>query len=230
VGTPVANLPRLATVFAKLGDITDASPTGLYRGVPADERRAERRERLLEAGLELLGTEGWQATTVRGVCEQARLNPRYFYESFTDRDELLLAVFERVAAEILAAIVTALEQAPNDAHGRARAAIGAAVELLTDDPRKGRVALIEAMGSEALMRRRLDTLDGFAQLVADTAREFYGAEALDPVETQLTAQVLAGGITEAMIAWLEGRLDVSRDRLVEHCAALFVAAAGVSGV
>jgi AcrR family transcriptional regulator len=206
------------------------SPSGVYRGVPAAERRAERRERLLDAGLELLGTEGWKATTVRGVCERARLNPRYFYESFDSIDELLLAVFERVAAEILAAIVTALEAAPDDAHGRAKAAIGAAVGVVTDDPRKGRVALIEATGSEALMRRRLDTLDGFAQLVADTAREFYGDDALDPVETQLTAQVLAGGITEAMIAWLEGRLDVSRERLVDHCAALFVATAGVSGV
>jgi AcrR family transcriptional regulator len=208
---------------------TSTAPTGIYGGVPADERRAERRERLLDAGLDLLGTEGWQATTVRGVCERARLNPRYFYESFAGLDDLLIAVFERVAAEILEALMAALAEAPEDAHGKARAAIGAAVELLTDDPRKGRVALIEAMGSEALMRRRLDTLDGFAHLVADTAREFYGAEALDEAETQLTAQVLAGGITEAMIAWLEGRLDVTRERLVDHCAALFVAAAGVSG-
>lgn len=44
----------------------------------------------------MLGTDGWQATTVRGICERARLNPRYFYESFSGLDELLVAVFDRI--------------------------------------------------------------------------------------------------------------------------------------
>lgn len=30
-----------------------------------------------------------------------------------------------------------------------------------------------------------------------------------------------------MVAWIEGRLDVTRERVVEQCAGLFVAAASV---
>jgi AcrR family transcriptional regulator len=56
-----------------------AVATRPYRGVPADDRRAGRRARLLSAGLELLGSEGYSGTTVRGVCGRARLTPRYFY-------------------------------------------------------------------------------------------------------------------------------------------------------
>ena len=133
-----------------------AAKTGRYRGMAAEDRRAERRERLLDAGLELLGTEGFDGTTVRGVCEQAQLNPRYFYESFDDLDALLVAVFDRIAAELVECIVSALATAPDDALGRSRAVIAAAVALMTDDPRKGRVAFIEAMGSETLMRKRLE--------------------------------------------------------------------------
>nr|BFE80267.1 hypothetical protein GCM10020093_028680 [Planobispora longispora] len=37
----------------------------------AEQRRAQRRAALLEAGLEVLGRHGWAAATVRGVCKQA---------------------------------------------------------------------------------------------------------------------------------------------------------------
>jgi AcrR family transcriptional regulator len=202
-------------------------PTGMYRGVPADERRAERRERLLDAALEVLGTQGWQATTVRGICEQAKLNPRYFYESFSGLDELLVAVFDRIAAEAMDAVLRAIAIKPDDPEATARATIGAFVEVMTADPRKGRVAFVEAMGSEALMRRRLDTIQEAAEVMTGYARGLQQARGADEETIQLTAQVLAGGLVEALIAWFEGRLEVSRERLVEHCAVLFVAAVGV---
>jgi len=202
--------------------------SGVYGGIPAAQRRAERRARLLDAGLDVLGTEGWTATTVRAVCERARLNPRYFYESFPTLDDLLVAVFERIADEAMEAVVAAVAANPGKPGATARAAIGGFVELMTEDPRKGRVAFVEAMGSEALMRHRLDTLQRFAELVAAYSSEADEAEAADPEAAQLTAQVLVGGLTEALIAWLDGRLEVSRERLVEHCAELFIAAAGAT--
>jgi AcrR family transcriptional regulator len=203
------------------------APTGLYRGVPAEQRRAARRAQLLDIGLEILGTDGWQATTVRGICQRAKLNPRYFYESFSGLDELLIAVFDRVQAEAIAAVEDAVERHGDDPEATARAAIGAFVELMTDDPRKGRVAFVEAMGSEALMRRRLDTLQEAAEIVVAYGRELDPSAEVDEQTIQLTAQVLVGGLVEALIAWFEGRLEVSRERLVEHCAALFVAATTV---
>ena len=96
---------------------------------------------------------------------------------------------------------------------------------MTDDPRKGRVAFVEAMGSEPLVRRRLDALQAFAELVATYARE--AARSDDVRSSELTAQVLVGGLAEALVAWLEGRLPVSRDELIDHCANLF-AIAGAS--
>ena len=130
----------------------------VYGGISADDRRAKRREQLLDAGLELLGTVGWSGTTMTAVCAEAGLTERYFYESFADREALLLAVFDRITDEATEAILAAISSSPRDARARTHAAIGAFIELMTDDPRKGRVAFVEAMGSEALMRRRLDVL------------------------------------------------------------------------
>ncbi|MGH2987557.1 MAG: TetR/AcrR family transcriptional regulator, partial [Solirubrobacterales bacterium] len=127
-----------------------SSSTRPYRGVSADDRRAVRRARLIEAGLELLGERGWQGTTVRAVCAEAGLTERYFYESFAGRDELLAGVFDRVATEAAEGVLRAVEAAPHDARSKARAAIGAFVEMLTDDPRRARAMLLESFGDASL--------------------------------------------------------------------------------
>jgi len=201
-----------------------ALPTRRYRGVSAEERHRERRERLVDAGLDLLGSEGWARTTVTAVCARARLTERYFYQSFPSREALLVAVFDRVAAEAAEVILSAVAAAPHEARARARAAIAAFVELVTDDPRKGRVALLEALGCEALERRRRETLGAFARLVADQAMAFYGAEPVRRREAELTAHFLVGGLAELLIAWLDGALTITCEELVDHCTALFVAA------
>jgi len=194
-----------------------------YRGESAADRQAARRERLLAAGLELLGTAGYGGTTVRGVCRQAGLTPRYFYESFEGLDALLVAVFDRITAELSAAILAALDTAPPDAHAKSRAAIETLVRNLTDDPRRARVAFVEALGSEQLMRRRLDAMRLFSGLLADQAGEFYGFDPADDAIVELTAAMLVGGMAELLIRWLDGSLEVSREQLVADFTELFVA-------
>jgi AcrR family transcriptional regulator len=195
----------------------------VYGGVGADERKSARRAKLLAAALELLGTEGWQATTVRAICGTARLTPRYFYESFPDRDAVLLAVFDELAQEGAAVVLAAVGKAPDDARAKSRAAIGAFVELVTDDPRKARVLFVEAMGSEALAQRRFETLRMFATLVAEQARQFYGVPGeADPL-VEITALMLAGGLAETLLAWLDGTLQVTREQLIDDCSDLFEA-------
>lgn len=199
------------------------SSSGVYGGVGAAERQHARRERLLAAGLDLLGTDGRQATTVRAVCARAKLTPRYFYESFEDLDALLLAVFDEIGAELAQVVLEAVTPPPGDARRTARAAIGAAVDLVTGDPRKGRVLFAEGIGSEALTRRRLATLRGFASMVAAQGRAFYGVgEPGDPL-VETTALMLVGGLAETFMAWLDGSLQSGREQLIDNCSDLFVA-------
>lgn len=199
--------------------------TGVYRGVTADERRAERRARLLEAALELVGAGGWQAAGVRAVCGRAQLTTRYFYESFQNRDALLLALLDAIVEEAAARVLTAVAAAPDDAGSKARAAVGAFADLLAEDPRKARVAFGEAEGNDALVRRRRDGLRLFARLMAEQARAFYepeGAAVDDPI-VEIAALLLAGGMAELFVAWLDGDVQATREQLVEDVAALLAA-------
>jgi AcrR family transcriptional regulator len=197
--------------------------------VPAEERRADRRARLVAAGIEEVGSAGWHGLTVRAVCSRAKLTERYFYESFGDREALLLAVFDAVAAEVASTVMAAVASAPHDASERARAAIGAFVDLIADEPNRARVMLVEGAGSDALDVRRREAIGTFARLVRDAAAEFYGVSGRSALtDIELTAHALVGSVAQLLTAWLSGEVDVPRERLIDHLTALFVASAEVS--
>src|SRR5690606_10883397 len=62
-------LPTQPTLWLRpLPNIAPKSRTR-WAGVPPEDRRAERRSLLLDAGFDLLGSEGWAGTTVRAVCQ-----------------------------------------------------------------------------------------------------------------------------------------------------------------
>ena len=96
-----------------------------YGGKTAEERRAERRERLMDAGLELFGTQGYASTTIEMVCAAAQLNARYFYEEFRSRELLLAAVYDRHVEAVFKAVVAAAEQSPPEPRARLQAALRA---------------------------------------------------------------------------------------------------------
>ena len=65
-----------------------------YRGVSATDRRHQRRQRLIDAGLQLFGTRGIAAVGIVDVCAEAGLTKRYFYENFASLAELQSAVVD----------------------------------------------------------------------------------------------------------------------------------------
>lgn len=199
-----------------------------YRGVSAEDRRATRRTQLIEAGLRILGREGWPGATIRHVCSEAGLTERYFYESFSGRAGLLQAIFDSVAAEAATAVLAAVEEAPHDARAKSEAAIEAFVRMLVADRGRARAMLIESLNAPELQARRSEALRWFAELVAEQGRAFYGPAAISPKDAELSAVALVGALAELMIEWIDGRLDVSRERLVEHGVELFVAIAAIS--
>jgi AcrR family transcriptional regulator len=200
-----------------------------YRGITPAERQAERRERLMAAGLELFGTLGYAHTSVRAVSAAASLNSRYFYESFSSREDLLYSVYQRIVTDIFAraAEATAREHTLQE---QARAGLRAAWTAVTEDRRKARIVAIEVVGvSERLERLRRETRQALAQLTADNAMSLAGSQGitlrLDPV---LTARFLMGGVVEVLLEWISGDLDTPADEVIEHFTALFTAAAHAS--
>jgi AcrR family transcriptional regulator len=185
-----------------------------------------RRERLVEAGLEEIGTRGYDNVTVKDVCRRAGLTERYFYEHFSDRAALLVAIFDSVIASVTEATFAASDAAPADLEERTRAGLTAFVDTLTDDPRRARVQLIEVVGrGDMLERRRFAAMNLFADYLATVAVELAPRTDLDELQRRAAALALVGGANHLIIEWVRGDLAMTKHELVETLVALFVAAA-----
>ncbi|KAA0019449.1 TetR/AcrR family transcriptional regulator [Antrihabitans cavernicola] len=202
-------------------EVTETKAGRRYSGLKASERTSVRREALLEAGLQLFGTAGYQSTSVKQVCTEAGLSERYFYESFKDRQRLLLGVYEELVDGMRADTFEAIAAATGD--DVAVRALGAFVGYLTADPRRARVVLIEVMGVGPLLEtRRHDVMREFADVInavwldATTG----GTERM----RQLVATALVGAVAHLLVDWLLGGHDDTSDELVAVCVTLAYAA------
>ena len=190
-----------------------AVQSGVYRGVSAEDRIADRRARLLDATLAVWSDPG-RRTTMTAICSEAGLTERYFYESFKSLDEALTALLDAIAAEIEEVTHLAADEAGEDPVARTMATVEAFVRLMEDDPRKGRVAIIEAGAMPALRERRTQLLRHFAHRTAEEAREMLGMPRHSERENEVAGLLFIGGMAELITAWLEGAIEADTDDLV----------------
>jgi AcrR family transcriptional regulator len=201
-----------------------ASRTGggrLWQGQTPDAREADRRQRLVEAGLELVGNQGVAALTMRAACREAAVGPRYFYDLFADRDELLAAVYdeavERTREPILSAVIAAAE-----AHGVSAAMIAAfetAVSVVENDPRVGRILFRESAADDTLRPRSQAAMPEFVLAVLQEV----APERTQELRAPSNAWTLLGysaSLFALFLAWSEGVRHTSREEFVRHCAEL----------
>jgi AcrR family transcriptional regulator len=194
-----------------------SSPTR-WAGVPLTDRRAERRELLVDAAFRLFGDEGESAVSVRSVCRECGLNTRYFYESFADVDELLGAVYDRVAAELAEVVETAIAQADDTVRARTRAGIAAVLGYSSADPRRGRVLFTEARANPVLAARREAAQEQLRQGVLTEGGRLTPNS--DPVAAAVGAAIFTGAMAELAQQWLAGNLGDDLDAVVDHAVAL----------
>ncbi|GAB4013089.1 TetR/AcrR family transcriptional regulator [Nocardioides ultimimeridianus] len=190
-----------------------AVQSGVYRGVSAQDRAAERRARLMDATLEVWADPS-RRTTMTAVCAEAGLTERYFYESFGGLDEALRAVLEAVAVEIEQTTTSAADAAGDDPAARTQAMVEAFVDYLAADPRKGRVAIVEAGSMPELRQRRTELLRHFAHRTAEEARAWLQLPEDSAAEDELAGLLFIGGMAELITAWLDGAIRAEPAEIV----------------
>jgi len=184
---------------------------GRWSGVPLEDRQVLRRDELIAAGVQLLGGDGGPAVTVRAVCRETGLTERYFYESFTDRDEFVRAVYDDVCARAMSALMSATTP---------REAVERFVALMVDDPVRGRVLLLAPAVEPVLVRSGAEWMPSFIDLLQRKLTQIG-----DPVRQKMIATSLIGGLTALFTAYLDGRLAASREQFIDYCVEMLLSRA-----
>lgn len=188
--------------------MTSGQRRGRWSGVPLPDRQALRRDELIAAGVTLLGSAGGPALTVRAVCRDAGLTERYFYESFSDRDEFVRAVYDDVCNRAVTALMSA---------GTPREAVERFVALMVDDPVRGRVLLLAPQVEAVLIHSGAEWMPSFIELLQGKLTAIS-----DPVLQKMTATGLIGALTALFTAYLDGRLAASREQFIDYCVELLL--------
>ncbi|MFC8045412.1 TetR/AcrR family transcriptional regulator [Nocardia sp. NPDC057353] len=197
----------------------------LWRGQTLRDRSLDRREQMLDVGEELLGTGGAAAVTTRAVMRQTNLSPRYFYETFDTREDLVIAVYDRVETRLFERM-----REVSVAAGL-RAAIREIFEICAryfeEDPGRARILLREPLADDTLRAHSADRAPAFLRLLIPVL----GAEAGAVVpagdeDLALGAAALGGSLVSLYLEWTDGRLPVGRDRLAETAVSVVFAVLG----
>ena len=208
---------------------TGAVARRAYGGRSAADRQAERRERLMSAGLELFGSEGYAATSIERLCSHAGVSTRNFYEEFASREDLLMRLHDRILERSARAVQDAwadTEDAP--VAERLERAVRAFVTTTASDPRWARLSFVEIIGvSDAVEAHRIAWRERWsALLVAEAERAASRGEAT-PRDFRLGAVGLIGAVNELVHHYsIGGGHDGTLDNVIAEIVRI---AAGVLG-
>jgi AcrR family transcriptional regulator len=171
---------------------------------------------LLAAGLDLLGADDAAELTVRGVCRQAGLAARYFYESFADKDQFVAAVFDWVIADLAATTQAAVAAAPQQE--QTRAGISNLVRTIGGDPRVGRLLFSAQLANSVVVRKRVESTALMAMLSGRHVED--ALRVPENARIKAAAHFVVGGVAQTISAWLAGDVRLDPDQLIDQLAAL----------
>lgn len=194
----------------------DHSPGRVYGGLKKEERAAQRRQKFIDAGIEIFGTQGYHAATVRSLCEEAGLTVRYFYESFEGTEELFIAVFNQCMQRIRNHITLAMEQAdPARDQPQLIDSILDAFFKEMEDKRVARVVMLEVLGvSGSVDRMSSKHLVTLGDLLIGLGHSLYPSCKIGREEGTLLSLSLLGAMRQATIHWMATDYKMERKAVV----------------
>jgi AcrR family transcriptional regulator len=199
--------------------VSDSSLIRPYRGVPAGDRVASRREALIDAALEVFAAEGWTALSARRICEQAGLTRRYFYESFEELDGVLGAAFDRITGQVTHAVGEAVSAVIADdpetpLPALVSRAVSAGLEVVTTPLSNGRFLAVAQTAGSSIAERRARSVNDLATLVEAVLAIHPEGQPIGPQRARILAIATNGAMLRIIDGWLAGELDLTKDEVV----------------
>lgn len=186
-----------------------------YDGKSAETRRRARREKLIAAGIRLIGTQGYANTSLNALCQEAGLTKRYFYESFESMEALLVAAFGSISTALQQHVIRHIR-----AHSRPDAMIQTGFrgffEYIQAHPEQGRVYLIEALSVHSLRSQLLGGGGGeVSAFLLQTTQQYIPEDA--DVAPEILAIIAQGAVGAAVFVgqnWIASDFEQPIEELV----------------
>ena len=178
-----------------------------YRGLSAEERRADQRERLVRAAINEFSERGYHRTSVEDIVRSAHTSRTAFYAFFDNREAAMYAALQASLRGLLDSVRTNIRAAGPD-QSLIEIGITAFVGYLVSDPAAARILLLEGIGTSPEVNALRARVRGqVATAVRDIWVEYDPEAAASPQATAVAVGVF-GLLLESMLHLVESdRLD-----------------------
>lgn len=164
-----------------------------------------RRQLILEAMVRVVGHQGYKATSVADVIEEADVSRTTFYKHFEDKHECFLAAYDMVTERVLDEVIANCdgEQAWLE---RVRIGLTTIVEMFALDPPLARTAIVEVAAAGADARQRhWNAITRFTEFLED-GEELAGGRELPDNIALMAAGAVSGLIFDELLTGRAERL------------------------
>jgi AcrR family transcriptional regulator len=169
------------------------------------ESTETRREAILEAMVTVVGRQGYKATSVADVIEEADVSRTTFYKHFEDKHECFLAAYDLVVERVMAEVISNCDGSRTWLE-RVRTGLATIVEMFALDPELGRTAIVEVAAAGADARQRhWNAITRFTEFLED-GEELAGGRELPQNLGLMAAGAVSGLIFDELLTGRAERL------------------------
>ncbi|MBV9309194.1 MAG: TetR/AcrR family transcriptional regulator [Solirubrobacterales bacterium] len=191
----------------------DGVPARGRNAPPPEVRLPLQRQRLLRAAASEFAEHGYAGSSSESISRRAGMSKATFYEHFANKEECILALFDRAGEVVASGMAEAARGVGRpDARERMRAATRAFLTVLAEHPEFAQTLLVEIIGAGPKAAGRRDQI---IQAFADRLDAENAAAAkrglIERFASPHDAFAVVGAITELVSRHV--RLDVPKDPL-----------------
>lgn len=151
------------------------------------------------------------------------MTERYFYESFQNKEDLLIAVYRKLIADIESEAKIIFERTKDSPEEMGYKILKMFYRRLKDDPRRARVQIYEILGVSTRVDREYQsamlTLADWTKLIMFT---IFPELQKKSRETTIIFAGLAGAIMQIANRWVLEGLEISLDEIVRQTFDMFL--------
>jgi AcrR family transcriptional regulator len=170
------------------------------RAPGGEDRQNPERARISAAIIELVGTQGYEETTVAMIVERAGVSEEDFERHFADKKDCFFQVFEELRQQYLEVNAASFAKG-SDWHDGLRRTAYAAYDWFQEDPARARFMAVEALNAGDRGAALIDsTLDLFVELVHAGRFELDDPDSVP----RATAESAVGSIWNLLVTRIRG--------------------------
>lgn len=165
-------------------------------------RSVSRREKILDAALQVFSRRGYRDTAVDDIASEAETSKGGVYFHFPNKQAIFLSLLDHTA-RLLRDRAEAAMETETDPLARVDAALLVVLRTFASHRSLARLFLVEALGAGREFNERMNEIHvEFAELIEHHLDQAVASGSIQPLDTRVAGKAWFGALNEVVMAWV----------------------------